>query len=1188
MKYEPFDIKKIPSQGITLIEASAGTGKTSSIIFLYIRFILNIGTKKSYSKPLSINEILIVTFTESSKNELKKRLYKKICQLYHICKKKTKKNNELSEIIKDIKNFKKTINLLKKVKKNIDSIMIYTLHGFFRYILLEQKFLCKQKIYKKILSNIKKIQVESTKDFWRKCIYSINKKIVEMIIKKWKTPQQFFLYIYTLLNQKNIEFKYHFPKNANLNEKYNDIIKVIKKTKKIWEKKEKEIKNLIKNITLNNRIYNKKNLNIWYTQISVWSKNKTVDCSFPRILQYFQYHKIQKNKKLKDYTKYIFFKYIEKIFFTYNLFFEYFIYFSLKTISQIIENKKKEKNGLEFNDLNKIMWKQIKLKKSIIKQNILKKYTITIIDECQDIDDTQFNIFYSLYNKEKNKSLILIGDPKQSIYSFRGANIFWYLTFKKKIKKHFFLKKNFRSSENIVTGVNILFSQIKKPFIFKEVNFQPSSVYSGNKNFQFTVNNTKQPAFQFIFENKKIITKKEYYSWISKECANSIYNWLFHASKNKSFIELKNKKKRTLKPNDIAILIKNKYEASIIKKELEKKGIKTIYTSQKNNIFHTIETKEIICILDSIIDLSNELKFQRLLITQIFKKNIYDINLINQKKELYFSLLKKLKKYYIIWNTLGISKMMIEIIIDFNIQISSIDLKKNNINIQNIILLAEILEKKNKKIKNKFLLITWLKKKIVQNNTENNNENNKQKYNNTVDQKCIKIITIYKSKGLEYPIVWIPFFSNFQTKDNHIFFCKKKMKNIIDLKNKKNSYKLSIQEKLSEDIRLLYVALTRSILHCSIGMAVVKRKKMNKKIYTNFHKSSLGFLIQKGKKLSFDKLKKVIQNIKKNTEIFSINKPIKKSIKKTIIYKQKNFKKNTIINIRLLKKIKNPWTRISFSKIMQYNSLQKKNNIEINIENNKIIYPIKNTISSKINIYKFPPGREYGIYLHNILKKIKFSNTKNIREIINKLNFISLSKIWVNKLYHWICIFISSSLNKHKLKLNKLKEQEYKKEINFIIPIKKNIDINKFNRIIKNFDKISKKCKNIKFKKISGILTGIIDIIFLWKKKYYIIDYKSNWLGPNNSYYTQDNIKMEIIKYRYDIQYQIYSLAMHRFLKKKIKKYSYKTHFGGVFYLFLRAFDDQKNSGIYFIKPSYLLINNLDNLFSGKFHDLKK
>ncbi|VFP79293.1 exodeoxyribonuclease V subunit beta [Buchnera aphidicola] len=1185
MKYIPFNIKKIPNNGITLIEASAGTGKTSSIICLYLRLILNLGIKKKYSHPLSINKILIVTFTESSKNELKKRLYKKICQLYDICTKKKEKNNELLDIIKDIKNFKKTIKSLEKIKKNIDLIMIYTLHGFFRHILLEQKFFCQQIIHKKILSNIIKIQIESTKDFWRKYVYITNKQIVKIIIKKWKTPQQFFKYINIWLNQKNIQFKYNFPKNTNLIKQFNNIILIIKKTKKIWKKKKRKIKNLVKNINLNKRIYNKKNLKVWYEKINKWSQSKKEDCSIPRILQYFQYKKIQTNKLLKNSTKYIFFRYTEKMFIKYNLFFEYFIYFALKTIPKIIKRKKNEKNGLEFNDLNKIMWKQIKLKDSIIKKNILKKYTVTIIDECQDIDDTQFNIFYSLYNNKKNKSLILIGDPKQSIYSFRGANIFLYLKFKKKIKKYFFLKKNFRSSKNIVEGTNILFSQIKKPFIFKEINFQSSITYTKNKNIQFTINNIQQPAFQFIFENKKTITKKEYYSWISKECAYSIFKWLSNKSKKKSFITLKNKKKRLIQPNDIAILVKNKYEALIIQTELKKKKIKAIYTSHKNNIFQTAETKEVICILDSIIDLSNELKFQRLLITEIFKKNIYDIYLINQKKELYFSLLNKLKKYYIIWNTLGISKMIMKIIIDFDIQDSSVSLKENSINVQNIIILAEVLEKKNQEIKNKFLLIVWLKKKFLQDSLEENNKLYKKKYNNISDKKYVKIITVYKSKGLEYPIIWIPFFSASQIKNNNMFFCKKKMTNIINLKDKKKSYQLSFQEKLSEEIRLLYVALTRSILHCSIGMAVIKEKK-NKKIYTNFHTNSLGFLIQKGKKLSFDGLKKELDNKKKNIEIFSIKKPTKKLIKKNIIIcKKKSLKKNKIFIPKLLKKIKNPWTKINFSKIVKYNLCKKKNNTLIDIEKNKIIFNTSKNISSKINIYKLPSGKEYGIYLHNILKKIKFSNTKNIKKIISKLNFISLSKIWIKKLYNWICIFISSSLNNDKLQLNQLKEKEYKKEISFIIPIKKNINIDTLNKIIKNFDPLSKKCNNIKFKNISGILTGTIDIVFLWKKKYYIIDYKSNYLGPNNHDYTQNKIKKEMIKYRYDIQYQLYSLAIHRFLKVKIKKYNYKIHFGGVFYLFLRAFDDQKNSGIYFIKPSFSLINNLDKLFSGKFYD---
>ncbi|VFP77867.1 exodeoxyribonuclease V subunit beta [Buchnera aphidicola] len=1166
MKYISLDMKKIPDHGITLIEASAGTGKTFSIVTLYLRLLLNLGIKNTYKRPLSIYEILVVTFTEASKNDLKKRLYKKVCQLHADCINTDSKKSELIDIVKDIKDIKKTTKLLQFAKKNINSIMIYTLHGFFLNTLYEQKFLCNQVIPIKILKNIEKIKLEATKDFWRNNVYEINEHITYLIIKKWPTPKKLFKYINILLNQKKTKVHYSFSKKTNLKKQYDNIIKKINKTKKFWKKNKHEIQKSIIHTNINKTKSKHEKLKKWFYQIDHWSVKITNNCIIPKILKNIQFCKILSNQLIKKNSQYILFKKIKKIFTSYNLFFKYFIFMALKKIPQIIQKKKKKKKGLEFDDLNKIMLKQIKLKSSTIKKNIIKKNTVTIIDECQDIDNIQFNIFYELYNNVHNKSLILFGDPKQSIYSFRGANIFLYLKIKKKINKCFILEKNFRSSKNMVTGINNLFSRIQAPFIWKNINFNKSSSYSKNKKIYFSINKIKQSAFNLIVKYDVEMNTDEYYSWISKECANSIYNWLSDKLNKKSILKLRNQKKRCIQPKDIAILVKNKYEASLIKQELHKKNINSIYTSRKKNIFHTTEAQELMLIMDAIIDLSNKLKFKKLLMTKIFNISINNIQLINNQIHTYFYLLKKLKKYYTIWNTINISQMIAKIIVDFNLLKRNTLTQKNNINIQNITTICKILEKKNQSITNKFLLITWLKKKILQKDIDNSNVIYTETVNSIEYAKSIKIITIHKSKGLEYPIIWIPFFSKLQIK-------------------KSNS--ISSKHILSEDLRLLYVAITRSIVHCNIGLAVIskrKKKKTSYKNYTNFHKSSLGFLIQKGKKSSLLKLKEELYKLQ-NPEIFQIKYTCK--IKETI-YKKKIIQRNDPVYLNVLKNTINPWNKISFSKIVKKNLFYKKKYILSIFQKKKSTLKKNQYIFCKNNIHQFPRGKEYGLYLHKVFKKINFKNTTKTKKILNQLNYLSLSEKWINKLYTWICNFISKPLHKNCLILNQLKNTEYQKEVKFTVPIEKTINIKKFNSIINNFDPLSKKCTNINFENVSGVLTGVIDLIFLWKKKYYIIDYKSNWLGPNYTYYTQKNFQNEIIKYRYDIQYQLYSLAMHRYLKLKIKDYDYKIHFGGIFYLFVRAFDEKNDSRVYFIKPDYLLIHNLDNLLYGKLYDTSK
>ena len=117
---------------------------------------------------------------------------------------------------------------------------------------------------------------------------------------------------------------------------------------------------------------------------------------------------------------------------------------------------------------------------------------------------------------------------------------------------------------------------------------------------------------------------------------------------------------------------------------------------------------------------------------------------------------------------------------------------------------------------------------------------------------------------------------------------------------------------------------------------------------------------------------------------------------------------------------------------------------------------------------------------------------------------------------------------------------------------------------------------------MKGMLKGFIDLTFEYQGRWYVLDYKSNWLGNSISDYSRDAMEKVMIEHRYDLQYQLYSLALHRLLKQRLPDYDYDRHFGGVIYLFLRGvqMNDPEQHGIFSHKPSFQLINRLDRLFS--------
>ncbi|RLA00818.1 MAG: hypothetical protein DRQ47_08960, partial [Gammaproteobacteria bacterium] len=121
---------------------------------------------------------------------------------------------------------------------------------------------------------------------------------------------------------------------------------------------------------------------------------------------------------------------------------------------------------------------------------------------------------------------------------------------------------------------------------------------------------------------------------------------------------------------------------------------------------------------------------------------------------------------------------------------------------------------------------------------------------------------------------------------------------------------------------------------------------------------------------------------------------------------------------------------------------------------------------------------------------------------------------------------------------------------------------------------------------IYGMLKGEIDLVFLHDGKYYLADYKSNHLGNDYSAYTAESLKVSNDKKAYTLQYLIYTVALHKHLAERIHDYDYETHFGGVFYLYLRGMHpEQQNKGVFFDLPRKSDIEALSNYFSAAAED---
>ncbi|WP_343377647.1 exodeoxyribonuclease V subunit beta [Buchnera aphidicola (Formosaphis micheliae)] len=1162
------DVFNVPLTGTKIIEASAGTGKTFTIIILYLRLLLGINNKM---KCFSVTEILIVTFTNTMKEELITRIKKNIYYLRIACIQKKTDNPIFNEIISHITNLNHAIILLFKAEHQINEASIFTIHSFCLNTLQTNQYQSDIILKKNILDNIYPLYYQATCDFWRTQQLSLTKNISEIILQYWKNPESLLKNVLPIIKMSPVIIKPKFKKTITITKYHQQLLNNINSFKKKWLSFNKKIIYLINNQKNNKHIYSKNNMLRWINKITIWANENTYNYYIPKELNYFTTSNVYKNTLSSETISHDIFKYIE-IFLTMKFSLkEIFLSTAIKKINYLIKKEKKKIECLEFDDL--LIYFLNYFKKYKLFKTLHKRYPITIIDECQDINVYQYKIFKKIYCAQKEYLLIYIGDPKQSIYTFRGSSIFTYFFIKSKIKEHYYLDTNWRASYDMNNSINILFSKMKNPFCLSPITFKPTKSPKKNINLKLIIKKICQPALRILINTKKNITINDYQQWIAKECASSILYWLSISKQGDALIK-KNNLITPLKAEDITILVRNKNEAKIIKKSLDEVNINSTYCSNNNNIYKTTVAKELLYIFQSILEPNNEKLLKRAMITNLLNYNIYDIDNLHKKYQFWSELIDQFNKYKIIWNEKGIYSMIRALLADYyyNYQnITNSHIKNNTIT--NIIYISELLQNKSRFISSKHILIFWFKNKIFdpialsqKNYIPQNNYNN-----------CINIVTFHKSKGLEYNITWIPFSIYFPKSQLNIYHSKNVLSTIIDFSVNQKNFNQSKKEMLSEEIRLIYVALTRSIIHCSIGIAPVLKKytteTKNSNNCNDLHLSALGYILQSGHKYNIEKFINEIKKMSYVQYIEVIYNTLNHHTKKKY---QQNITKD-IYYLYLNRKIQNYWCIASYTTLKNIDNLNKEQNIiqnKISITKNIQLY------HTKYDVYHFPKGMKYGTFLHKILKLHNFKKTINIQWLINELEQINLSKKWSPMLQNWITeishiFFMKNEINLYNLPLN-----QQIKELEFYLSISNIVTDVQINKLFKYYHHSSYNISTpLSFNKITGMLTGSIDFIFYWKKKYYIIDYKTNWLGNSVDDYNQKKIKMNIIQNRYDLQYQLYSLALHRYLQHRIKNYQFKLHFGGVFIWFLRAIHHQTN-GIFYTLPQKELIEKLHQTFN--------
>ena len=1211
-----FDLLTSPLEGTNLIEASAGTGKTYAIAGLFLRLILE--------KNLSINEILVVTFTVPATEELKDRIRIKLREAIEAFNGARIADSFLIDLVRRHTDPKTALRNLGEALRSFDQAAIFTIHGFCRRILHENAFESGSLFDTELVTDQENLKREIVDDFWRTHFYTASSLFVNYAInKKFNSENLLSL----LANRHAQPYLKIIPQvdipDTSAQEK--GFLNIFNKTRKAWQSSRAEVEKILTDDEgLNRSKYSKAKIPVW---IRCMDDVMSTGGNNPILFQNFKkFTSSEINGAVKNdhiLPSHPFFELCERLrekqgelekIFNQRL-------MGLKValfhyVHDELIKRKGEKNIQFFDDLLLKVYRALQeTDGEALARAIGNKFRAALIDEFQDTDPIQYAIFMKVFGSKKN-TLFLIGDPKQAIYSFRGADIFAYMDAAGDVESRFTLGKNWRSDPDLITAINTIFTKVDRPFVYEEIPFQSVAPAANKGSESLIIDNKKESPLHlwFLDANKitksdKAINKTQARELISKAVANEISRLISLGRSDRALLG-----KNPLREGDIAVLVRTHYEAHTMQKALAALNIPSVlYTTE--NLFDSHEALEMERVMAGISEPNNAGLLKAALTTDMMGVKGEELDDLIQEEAGWEKWLVKFRHYHDLWGNHGFIQMFRHLLVQEKILTRLMPLPDGERRNTNLLHLAEVLHQTSIERR---LCMAGLLKWLSEQRDPSTPRLDEHQLRLESDENAVKLATVHKSKGLEYPVVFCPFgWAGSKIKKNNNPFTfhdsLNHMRLTLDLGSPAMDENriLAEKEELAENLRLLYVALTRARSRCYFVWGRFRDAETSAPAYL-FHqqgswkgenvvhsaeerlKSLSDEDMRAELKILVDASDGIIRLSEMPTETREKYSPLPD---KKVVLSSRTFSGN----------IDRQWHISSFTSLVsgqQYGAeLADHDAINPPARHRHDLRDLKeaggpHTYSQKdfeesiieegpSGIFSFPRGTKAGTCLHDIFEHLDFvqKDTSVIKKLVsNKLIEYGFELIWQETLYDMIRKVLSVPLEPERsdFTLSHIRSQDRINELGFYFPLK-SISTKKLNNIFAKYagPELSKdfpeRIERLDFTPVRGFMRGFIDMVFQFQGQFYLIDWKSNLLGSGLEYYDQTGLAKAMKDELYSIQCHIYTVALNQYLRLRLPCYTYETHFGGAYYIFLRGVDPNKGTefGIYRERPSGKFINKL-------------
>ncbi len=1204
------DVLRVPLDGIRLVEASAGTGKTWAICGLYLRLLLE--------RRLPVEQILVVTFTNAATAELRERIRARLAELLAtLAGGAAPADGFIDALIEGcVERGLEPGELHSRVElalQSFDQAAIHTIHGFCQRALADAPFTARLPLALELVPDDSQLVAEVVADFWRRRLggEAVSAGLVGLLEARRDAPARWAQLLRRHLGRPLA--RSIWPDGIDDASPADAALRAAQLTeaRTLWQAERAAIVASIEGSTALNRT--RYNDAAAATGAREW--DALLDAADPLALslprdkaQLYRRSLLEKSTRVGQVTpRHAFFDLAEALLAEDERLGRALELQRLRLLRELLDagsralrERKRALRLISFDDmLGQLHERLASGDCPELAAALRARFPAALIDEFQDTDPLQWAIFEAIYatpSPAEALSLFLVGDPKQAIYSFRNADLHTYLQARSRTEARYSLTDNQRSTEDLITALNGLFESNRQAFRLPGLDYR--QVRYGAKPRKPWVDAGDSGAALKVWllpgADDQLLTKKAAAAAAVAATAGEIVRLLGEAAAGRLLID-----GRPVGAGDMAVLVRTHAQGLAMRGALAAVGLGCVELSQ-TSVYATPEAEALERLLAAILEPGHGGLLRAAFATELLGDDAARTESLADDEALLTARIERFAGYRDTWLRRGVGPMLRELSRAEGIERRLLPRRDGERRLTNLRHLAELLQQAAETQRAPHALLRWLR---AQRRSEAVDEVAQMRLES--DRHLVQIVTIHRSKGLEYPLVFCPFLYDGRLppadegpdgrvtrgEDDQV---------VIDWRgrflDRREADALRQQrrdEDSAEQMRLVYVALTRAVYRCHVvaGAYATGRNSVTESL-----RSPLTWLVAGdgvepaawppahfGVAALEQSWRALADRVGPALSVTPLPAPAAAHAARPATSPQ-------LAALPPPREIPAGWRIGSYSALLRGGERAGDAPPEPQ--------PVKRRSRRSAptgrhdDILDFPRGTEAGDCLHAVLQGIDFCDRSGWPAAIDAaLQAHPLAaarrRAPPEAAARWPAMIarLLDDLSRTELvpglRLDTVAPARRLAELEFTLP-SHGLDSGALQRLLEG---AGYALPPLGAATLDGYLNGAIDLVFEHAGRFYLIDWKSNHLGDSPAEYRGAALDDAMAEHGYHLQQLIYSVALQRLLQRRLAAYDFERDFGGVLYLFLRgvrAAAGDAPSGVWFHRPRAETLEALDALLEGR------